>query len=546
MINYFYNIILKEDVCDLYSDVLTSVRKDYYLSKDKQKGKLTQNSSGDTLYYDFAIEKDRTMKWQISDDESIISDVKSAEDNKYCVNFYDDNGLYKVLTFSKHHTLLMIEYYRTHDFTASSTPCCIIEPRKGESGLCLLLRVRGSMLPVVLYPMPDVDDEYISDKVNDEFEDYTIVASTNDGVVKFLSQSQLDTFEAFIDRAQAMKLTDNAPESFIDNEDAVLAQKLNPKDFNVKRNLSQIVDISQAQDFSYEVEDILLGEEEPLEVDAESDSVDYYVHSNDSVDVDATLEEFLKQASECGYNCDDSVVVDDHIAYEHTEDIQNDDIVEDLSLVDDDRSGFENEDKADLEMVADSVNETQAEEINVCESNDVSTEPVEPIDACDDDFLCVREEEADKEIVNGSNKYLYYGKLDENSNRVGYGRTATEDGHTAYEGFYEHNKRNGKGAYFYKDGVLCYYGDWKDNKRNGVGIGVSSFDNSVHVGKFVNNKPVGDGARVDAYGNVKFVSKTLSNGVKVLLNFDGDKIIVSKYNENGELISENSSNLTYF
>ena len=47
MINYFYNIKLKNEMFDFYSDVLTNIRKDYYLSKLKQKGKLTQNSDSD-------------------------------------------------------------------------------------------------------------------------------------------------------------------------------------------------------------------------------------------------------------------------------------------------------------------------------------------------------------------------------------------------------------------------------------------------------------------------------------------------------------------
>ncbi|MBE6823996.1 MAG: hypothetical protein E7513_01485 [Ruminococcaceae bacterium] len=560
MINYFYNIILKEDLCDLYSDVLTSVRKDYYLSKEKQKGKLTQNSSGDTLYYEFAIEKDKTMKWQISDDESIFSDVKSAEDGKYCVNYYDDNGFYKVLTFSKHHTLLMVEYYKTHDFTtASASPCCTIEPRKGESGLCLLQRVRGSMLPAVLYPMPYVDDEYILDKVNDEFTDYSVVASTNDGVIKFLNQGQLDAFEEFVDRAQAMKLTDNAPKSFIDDEDAVLAQKLNPKDFNVKRNLSQVVDISKAQEFSYEFEDILLGEEKQ-EIFEDADAMINDESTDTEVDVDATLEAFLKEASAHTVENDESTNAEESCVEDTLDDIADETVVESEMTFDKIEVDAESETKPDIDPVSSTqstlisetepeyepVPETQGEIVTVEIDKSKVSENTVVVDVCDDDFVCVRCEEPDKVIENGSNKYLYFGELDENSNRLGYGRTATEDGHTAYEGFYEHNRRNGKGAYFYKDGMLCYYGDWKDNKRNGFGIGVSSFDNSVHVGKFKDNKPIGDGARIDSDGNVKFVSKTLTNGIKVVLNFDGDKIIVSKYNENGELISENSSNLTYF
>lgn len=492
MINYFYNIISKSDDCDLCSDVLTSVRKEFYLSREKQKNKLTQNSSGDSVYYEYSIEKDKPIKWVVSDDDNILSDCKNIEDGKYVINYYSEDGSIKLLTFSKYHTLLKVEYF---DSINSSAPYCTIEPRKYGNGLCLLMSTKTSFQPSILYPMPDVDDEYIENKIDEEFEDYCAVASTNDGDVKFLTEEQQRLFEDFVDRAAAMKLTDTAPKSFIDEDDAVLAQKLNPKDFNIKRNLSQVVDMSKADCFSYDADEGILSELISDDVVDTIDELTYDASNTDNqleIDVDATLAAFLNEE-------------DNPVVY------------------------VKNEDAQPLETQA--VAQPQLEQ----ESDD--EQEFSMITSLDDPD-CV--------IESGSSKYLYYGQLDIANNRSGYGRTAAENGRTAYEGMYSDNKRNGVGAYYYKDGQLCYYGDWKNNKREGFGVGVSSFDKSVHVGEFIDNKPVGDGVRVANTGDVQFIRKTLSNGSVVLLKFDSDKLIITKYNKDGEEISENSSNLIYF
>ncbi len=505
MINYFYNIILKTDNCDLYSDVLTSVRKDFYLSHEKQKGKITQNSSSDTLYYEFSIEKDKGIKWRVSDENTIISDSKNLEDSKSCVNYYGDSGLYKVITFSKYHTLLQVDYF---NMVKSTTPYCTIEPRKSGNDLCLLLSSSTmGVQPSVLFAMPTVDDEYIQDKIDLEFDDYTAIASTNEGVVKFLSESQLENFEKFVDRAAAMKLTDLAPERFIDEEDAVLASKLNPKDFNIKRNLSEIVDLSNAQEFSFDniVEELLddLDEEAEFEAQkAESESIQQTSQEVQKLNAEVAIETVVEESIE-----------------ENTEET------------------------ADL-----TVAEALPEEFEVIETEEVSINEV--LDAGETDenevFEIAEEVQPDCVIESGSAKYLYFGELDGESKRCGIGRTATEDGRTAYEGEYRDNKRNGIGAYYYKNSQLCYYGEWKNNKREGFGVGVSSVDNSIHVGNFKDNKPADGGVRVNSNGDIQFIKKTLSNGVTVELRFNGDKITVSKYNVKGELVSENTSNLMYF
>ncbi|MBQ2972034.1 MAG: hypothetical protein IJE16_05755 [Ruminococcus sp.] len=513
MINYFYNIILKTDNCDLYSDVLTSVRKDYYLSHEKQKGKITQNSSSDTLYYEFSIEKDKGIKWRVSDENTIISDSKNLENSKSCVNYYGDNGLYKVITFSKYHTLLQVDYF---NMSKSATPFCTIEPRKSGNDLCLLLSSSTSgVQPSVLFAMPAVDDEYIQDKIDLEFDDYTAIASTNEGVVKFLSETQMESFEKFVDRATAMKLTDLAPEKFIDDEDAVLAQKLNPKDFNIKRNLSEIVDISEAQEFSFDniVEELLDNLDEEAEFEAQKADVDFV--SPISYEPVETVAEDSSEA-----------VVKE--VFEETVEETTEEAVE--------------------ETIEEITEEELSEEPVVSDTEEASVEEVLDIETIEDieSFELSEEVEPDSVIKSGSAKYLYFGELDGASKRNGFGRTATEDGRTAYEGEYHDNKRNGIGAYYYKNSQLCYYGEWKNNKREGFGVGVSSVDNSIHVGNFKDNKPADGGARVNSNGEIEFVRKALSNGVVVELKFDGDKVTVSKFNKKGELVSENTSNLMYF
>ena len=113
---------------------------------------------------------------------------------------------------------------------------------------------------------------------------------------------------------------------------------------------------------------------------------------------------------------------------------------------------------------------------------------------------------ADLIINSGGERYLYYGELNENSLRDGYGRTEMDNGKTAYEGNYKNNKRDGFGSYYYKDGGLCYTGEWKNNKRNGFGLGVRSSDGSYHAGGWTDNKPNGMGVRFDKYGKLSYVS----------------------------------------
>ncbi|MDO4748695.1 MAG: hypothetical protein Q4A12_05935 [Eubacteriales bacterium] len=551
MINYFYNIIIKEDDCDFYSDVLTSIRKDYYLSKEKQKGKITQNSSGDTVFYEFALEKGKSLKWEVSNNDVILSESKRLDEGKYSVTYYGEGNITRILTFSKYHTLLKVEYF---DLSVSSLPYCSLEPRKNNDDLCLLMTKKSSYGATILYPMPSVDDEYIQDKVDVEFVDYFAVASTNAGVVKFLSDDQLEKFNDFVDKANELKAVETAPKSYIEENEAYLAQKLNPKDFNVKKNLFEAIDITKAQEFVVDIEDEFLGfniddevEEETIDTPEVQEVAEKTAEQSEVAESVEQPQQQAKQSS--GYksmfdNFDEITVVNTAATYNAQEDV----IIEDTTVVDNTETDVE----LSVEPQDEPATITEETEEILQVDEEIKPSALESETQFETDITAVAttetvEDETPDLVIDRSNtKYLYFGEVDESGKRNGYGRTATENKRTAYEGNYVDNKRNGLGAYYYKDGSLCYYGEWKNNMRDGVGIGVSSFDKSVHIGNFTNNKPVGDGVRINSDGEVNFIKKTLSNGHTVLLKFDCDKIIVTKYNEKGEVISENSSNLMYF
>lgn len=148
------------------------------------------------------------------------------------------------------------------------------------------------------------------------------------------------------------------------------------------------------------------------------------------------------------------------------------------------------------------------------------------------------EDVPDKVIESENNELKYFGGLDSESKRSGYGRTSLSNGRTVYEGQYYNDMRHGNGSYYYKDGSLCYYGDWKNNSRDGVGVGVSSVNQSIHVGKWADNRPVGDGVRISKDGKIQFIDKVLSDNTKIKITFKNDGgLFITKMDENGNLIS---------
>ena len=147
------------------------------------------------------------------------------------------------------------------------------------------------------------------------------------------------------------------------------------------------------------------------------------------------------------------------------------------------------------------------EVLNAMMNNSKENEPPKVVTSVNETPQSERfDKNADLIINSGNEKYCYYGDINDDCMRDGYGRTEMSNGKTAYEGNYKNNKRNGFGSFYYKNGGLCYTGEWKDNKRNGFGVGVRSSDGSFHAGTWSNNNPEGVGARFDKYGKLSYIA----------------------------------------
>lgn len=138
-------------------------------------------------------------------------------------------------------------------------------------------------------------------------------------------------------------------------------------------------------------------------------------------------------------------------------------------------------------------------------------------------------------IESSGEKYKYFGKLNADDKRDGYGRTVTSYGTTAYEGDYKDDKRDGFGAFYYKDGRLNYVGNWKANARQGFGIGFRGSDGDAHIGKWANNIPDGLGARFDKDGEFIFLGNYVNGkkqGKGITLDSDGSFIVSEFLDDN--------------
>ena len=494
-IQYFYNFCLKKfDNTDLSGDLLTAVRRSFIQNRERIRDKVTGNSEDEPLFYDILIEKEKPMKWTVKNaDGKTVQEVMLSDNGKYYIYFYHHQTLFKRLLFSKHHTLLKEEYFDSITGAAAHT----LEPRKAQDSLCILYTVKTSAKPTPLFAEPEIGDDVVARRMKEEFTDYTVIASTDEGIVRFLSDEQISAFNSLKEKIE-QESAENREESFV-GDDTPLLDKIKAKDFNIKRNLSSALDITMAMEF---------GEQDPSEESPSPVAAEESPQKEPPVPVEAPQPESDTDEPDT----DETILVDPS----------------------------ETEQRMPAEPIEEVVQPEQAA--------DTPAEPAEVPAPTEEPAIEEPAEksvaEPDKRIMADGAIYSYYGELDAQGNRSGYGRTMTDEDRTAYEGHYKNDKRSGYGSYFYKSGALCYTGDWKENVRHGVGVGVSSRDGSIHVGNWKNNKPEGNGVRMTAEGDIRFVCKELADGTTVLMHYmPDDTVVISKYDQHGMKLGDTTVSL---
>lgn len=529
-------------------DILSKIRKNFFEHNKRQSDKIVQNFNDFTIKYTYNLEKNKPMKWVVQKNKKTIEESVIVSINSYEIRTYNDEGKQVCsIEFSNDHTIKTVTFALDDETVVVSC---------GTNGDEPVLYYRGQSLNADLHLLEINEDDEVLEILAERNPYITVTALTNRGVVYFGTDEEIRCVKREVERAKTIIAYRNAPKVYNTPEDRETGFNFKDNDFNLKKNMNQTFDISKSEYFDFNEEDnpsvfddvegsssldlenIALDNEDTVELESISAEIDDTTENTVEPEETTTIEE----------NIEDNIEINETVVDEEKEEVETSENTDEQSNIEENSADTNDEKTEDIIGETDSVEET---ENTTVEENQVEEKPTEQQDtveenSIDDDTKVApnfTNEEILREVLNammnnskeneppkivtsvnetpqaerfdknadliinsGNEKYCYYGDINDDCMRDGYGRTEMSNGKTAYEGNYKNNKRNGFGSFYYKNGGLCYTGEWKDNKRNGFGVGVRSSDGSFHAGTWSNNKPEGVGARFDKYGKLSYIA----------------------------------------
>lgn len=529
-------------------DILSKIRKNFFEHNKRQSDKIVQNFNDFTIKYTYNLEKNKPMKWVVQKNKKTIEESVIVSINSYEIRTYNDEGKQvSSIEFSNDHTIKTVTFALDDETVVVSC---------GTNGDEPVLYYRGQSLNADLHLLEINEDDEVLEILAERNPYITVTALTNRGVVYFGTDEEIRSVKREVERAKTIIADRNAPKVYNTPEDRETGFNFKDNDFNLKKNMNQTFDISKSEYFDFNEEDnpsvfddvedsssldlenIALDNEDTVEVESISAKIDDALENTvepeetttieenieDNIEINETVVDEEKEEVETSENTDEQSNIEeitDDTNDEKTEDITGEtDVAEETKNTAVEENQVEENPTEQQEIVEDNSidddtkvapnftnEEILREVLNAMMNNSKENEPPKVVTSVNETPQAERfDKNADLIINSGNEKYCYYGDINDDCMRDGYGRTEMSNGKTAYEGNYKNNKRNGFGSFYYKNGGLCYTGEWKDNKRNGFGVGVRSSDGSFHAGNWSNNKPEGVGARFDKYGKLSYIA----------------------------------------
>lgn len=529
-------------------DILSKIRKNFFEHNKRQSDKIVQNFNDFTIKYTYNLEKNKPMKWVVQKNKKTIEESVIVSINSYEIRTYNDEGKQvSSIEFSNDHTIKTVTFALDDETVVVSC---------GTNGDEPVLYYRGQSLNADLHLLEINEDDEVLEILAERNPYITVTALTNRGVVYFGTDEEIRSVKREVERAKTIIADRNAPKVYNTPEDRETGFNFKDNDFNLKKNMNQTFDISKSEYFDFNEEDnpsVFDDVEDSSSLDLENialDNEDTVEVESISTECDDTSENVVEpeETTTIEENIEDNIEINETVVDEEKEEVEtseNTDEPSNIEEITDDTNDEKTEDITGETDVAEETENTAVEE-NQVEENPTEQQEIVEENSIDDDTKVApnfTNEEILREVLNammnnskeneppkvvtsvnetpqaerfdknadliinsGNEKYCYYGDINDDCMRDGYGRTEMSNGKTAYEGNYKNNKRNGFGSFYYKNGGLCYTGEWKDNKRNGFGVGVRSSDGSFHAGTWSNNKPEGVGARFDKYGKLSYIA----------------------------------------
>lgn len=529
-------------------DILSKIRKNFFEHNKRQSDKIVQNFNDFTIKYTYNLEKNKPMKWVVQKNKKTIEESVIVSINSYEIRTYNDEGKQvSSIEFSNDHTIKTVTFALDDETVVVSC---------GTNGDEPVLYYRGQSLNADLHLLEINEDDEVLEILAERNPYITVTALTNRGVVYFGTDEEIRNVKREVERAKTIIADRNAPKVYNTPEDRETGFNFKDNDFNLKKNMNQTFDISKSEYFDFNEEDnssVFDDVEDSSSLDLENIALD----NEDTVEVesistvcDDTLENTVEpeETTTIEENIEGNIEINETVVDEEKEEVETSENTDEQSNIEEITDDTNDEKTEDITVETDTAEETEntTVEENQVEENPTEQQEIVEENSIDDDTKVApnfTNEEILREVLNammnnskeneppkvvtsvnetpqaerfdknadliinsGNEKYCYYGDINDDCMRDGYGRTEMSNGKTAYEGNYKNNKRNGFGSFYYKNGGLCYTGEWKDNKRNGFGVGVRSSDGSFHAGTWSNNKPEGVGARFDKYGKLSYIA----------------------------------------
>nr|WP_300407017.1 hypothetical protein [uncultured Ruminococcus sp.] len=529
-------------------DILSKIRKNFFEHNKRQSDKIVQNFNDFTIKYTYNLEKNKPMKWVVQKNKKTIEESVIVSINSYEIRTYNDEGKQvSSIEFSNDHTIKTVTFALDDETVVVSC---------GTNGDEPVLYYRGQSLNSDLHLLEINEDDEVLEILAERNPYITVTALTNRGVVYFGTDEEIRNVKREVERAKTIIADRNAPKVYNTPEDRETGFNFKDNDFNLKKNMNQTFDISKSEYFDFNEEDnpsVFDDVEDSSSLDLENialDNEDTVEVESISTECDDTSENAVEpeETTTIQENIEGNIEINETVVDEEKEEVETSENTDEPSNIEENSADANDEKTEDITVETDVAEETEntTVEENKVEENPTEQQEIVEENSIDDDTKVApnfTNEEILREVLNammnnskeneppkvvtsvnetpqaerfdknadliinsGNEKYCYYGDINDDCMRDGYGRTEMSNGKTAYEGNYKNNKRNGFGSFYYKNGGLCYTGEWKDNKRNGFGVGVRSSDGSFHAGTWSNNKPEGVGARFDKYGKLSYIA----------------------------------------
>ncbi len=523
-------------------DILSKIRKNFFEHNKRQSDKIVQNFNDFTIKYTYNLEKNKPMKWVVQKNKKTIEESVIVSINSYEIRTYNDEGKQvSSIEFSNDHTIKTVTFALDDETVVVSC---------GTNGDEPVLYYRGQSLNADLHLLEINEDDEVLEILAERNPYITVTALTNRGVVYFGTDEEIRSVKREVERAKTIIADRNAPKVYNTPEDRETGFNFKDNDFNLKKNMNQTFDISKSEYFDFNEEDnpsvfdddedsssldlenIALYNEDTVEVESISAKIDDALENTvepeetttieenieDNIEINETVVDEEKEEVETSENTDEQSNIEeitDDTNDEKTEDITGEtDVAEETENTAVEENQVEENPTEQQEIVEDNSidddtkvapnftnEEILREVLNAMMNNSKENEPPKVVTSVNETPQAERfDKNADLIINSGNEKYCYYGDINDDCMRDGYGRTEMSNGKTAYEGNYKNNKRNGFGSFYYKNGGLCYTGEWKDNKFNGQGTLIQT-DGTKYKGGFVNGMEEGSGIQEDKNGN---------------------------------------------